>query len=346
MKKSLSLLLGAVVPSLFLVLGACGDDVVDAELGDDDPDTDASRQDATPVPRRDAGDADARETSADTGTRDGDTDSSDGDGGDSDADAGRLFQPGEFVTRLAQAYCANYDGCCQADDIYAPAAGTPTCGDSIADPNFFRTDGRTFFNGLLDSYYYNVNVAASTRVVVDDVKGQSCLDKVAALGCIRNLNEVPAADWKSLLQDCALALHGDGVANSDCYSDAECATSFTCQGAGTGAADPPGKCMAFQEAGDPWIQTGQSYGDSCSYKGFAAVTELHNGYTATGDTCQPQRALGSACRPGDPDPFTGDDFNCATGACSLNDPDENAATGYSCTAFKWDPYACSTFALP
>jgi hypothetical protein len=333
---------------MFIVLGACGDDVIDAAGGDDD-DTDASRQDVTNLPPAKDTSTDAKDGSnadADSSKPDGDV--PDGDVPDGDADAGPLFQSGEFVSKLAAAFCTNYDGCCQADDIYAPPAGTPTCAASIADPEFFRSDiGRTFFAGLLDGYYYNVNVANSEHIVVDDDLGKTCLDKIAALGCVRNHDTVAAADWKLITQTCSSALHGDRVADQDCYSDVECATGFSCQGATNDAAAPPGKCKVLLAKDVGVYTTGPSYSDSCSYRGFGSVTGLHTGYTATGDTCQQQQAmLDAACRPGDPEPFAGDDYNCASGACALNNADENAADGNVCSAFKWDPYACSNFSLP
>lgn len=328
MKKNLSLLVGAALP-VFLMIGACGDDTVDAGLRSDE-DEDATARDATALPPAPDARTDARADSGsdgDAGTEsDGDADLPDVDVPDVDVPDGGT-PPAVFVTALQNAYCANYNDCCTGDPS-TPAAG-PTCLESV------QTLG--FFSGLLDAYYLNPAVAASAKVRVDEALMASCLANVAALGCVNVENQVPATAWKGVLEDCSGALYGTGVAGDDCLSDIECGKELSCRGI---QSDPGGvgTCTALSTLGLAGANTGPTFSDSCSYRGFGEGTNLHVDST---NTCQPLRATGEPCFAGDE--FGGFDVNCESRACSFDD--EVAPTGLFCSDVKNDLYIC-VYKLP
>ena len=328
MKKSLSLLFGALLPSMFIALGACGDDVIDADAGDDD-DTDASRQDATPIPPPKDATADARDSSKPDG------DAKDVDVADADADSDGetsvpLTPPSTFVDALAAAYCTNYDGCCATDPSIPAANGTNSCLQSAT------TLG--FFSGLLDAYNIHPQVAAGNKVRVDDALMTSCLAKVGTLGCINVEDNVPAAAWRGVLEDCSGALYGIGEADDACFSDVECGKAFSCRGATDAVA---GKCTKLSILGETGSNTGSTYSDSCSYRGFSAEVQLH---LDTSLTCQPLQGLGDPCLPGNADAYDGFDVNCESRACSL-DAEDGTDTGFYCDNFKNDLYSC-VYSIP
>ena len=328
MKKSLSLLVGAIVPAILFV-GACGDDVYDAEPGDQD--VDASRRDATDIPpARDAA-ADARTDGRADADPDGDTPDVDVPDVDVPDVEVPLTPPSTFVSALEAAYCANYDRCC-ATDPNTPAAGA-TCAASVQDPGFF--------SGLFDAYYQKPEIATSSRVRVDEAAMTACLANVNALGCINVEDQVTATAWRGVLEQCSAALYGVGVDGDPCLSDIECDKTTSCRGAAQGT----GICTTLSTAGQGGNSSGPLYSDSCSYRGYGqqqanpAVPPLHVDHTSV---CAPLRATGQRCFEG-PDPYAGFDVNCESRACSADD--EANPTGLYCSDFKNDLYRC-VYALP
>ncbi len=354
MKKSLSLLLGTLVPCVLLT-GACGDDVFDAGAGDADQDADA-RQDATPLPPpRDAsqdgdavadadGDADADadadgDAVADARADARDTGSPDADVPDGDAELPPDPAIATFVQALASAACDNYDRCCAGRVDPTLPADAPTCAQSAA------VDTR-FFGGLLNAYYYSPNVATRNKVRIDTALATACVEKINALGCI--VDGIPGSDWKGVLQNCSGALTGVGAAGDTCYSDLECDRDNSCIGAIANGA--PGVCTAMREVGEPHQNSAQFNGDSCSYRGYGFTPELTPGLRISraaegGSTvCLPQRALGERCQPFTAlIDFDGFDQDCLSYACGFVGGGE---TGAVCVETKTDSFYCGQYQIP
>lgn len=339
MKKNLARVAAVLVPTV-LVVGACGDDVIDASASGDD---DASiRADATDIPPPPDGAPDAR---SDASNPDAETDATpDLDASpdaDPDADAGEQPDPRilTFVNALGAAACANYETCC-AGATPEPAPGRITCSQAI------QNDPR-FFSGLVDPFFFSANVATSTRVRIDQTLADSCLAKVSAMGCINVA--VPAAEWKAILQDCSQALFGIGVEGDPCYSDIECDKDHICNDAVRGGA--AGTCFAIRPSGALYTNSAQYDGDSCSYRGFGFGTGRRSQpdsveAEATGQyRCLPQQPLGAPCVPfTDPDDFRGTDKDCASYACGFNEAFDQA----TCVDVKTDLFYCDQYvsALP
>lgn len=332
MKKNLARVAAVLVPIGFVVV-ACGDDVIDASASGEE---DASvRADATNIPPPPDGAADARNDSPDSDV-DADVDVDAADGAVPDADAGEQPDPRilTFVNALGAAACTKYETCC-AGATPEPAPGRITCTQAIQqDPQFF--------SALLDPFYFNVNVASSTRVRIDQALADSCLAKVNAMACLNVA--VPAADWKAILQDCSQALYGIGVDGDPCYSDIECDKDHVCNTAVRGGA--PGTCRPVRPLGELYTSSAQYDGDSCSYRGFgfgtgrraqpdSAAAEASGAYR-----CLPQQALGDPCVPfTNPDDFRGSDKDCASYACGFNDAFDQAV----CVDVKTDLFYCDQY---
>lgn len=311
--------------------GEAGEDATGDADGGGTPDATDATIDATDAsldaPDGTVSTPDASDSGAPPDAADGSAELDASEAGPSDAapEANPIFA---FPSQVANSLCGQISNCCG----FGPDASNfnmPQCVSQVL-PNGYSATllGST---GLLDS----------GELTFDPVKGQACLNDIAAIDC--SSNQLTSAVQKKILSDCTAAMVGTLGVGADCNVTIQCAPGEYCDLPTDGG---QGACAALQSQGGSCYFGIHSFAlseEACGFRrtGSAGLrcnnADLEAGVAnpPSAWVCTPQQAeAGATC-------FFNQD--CTSGLCDLG-PSNNINKCANAETFIY-PSACAGFIL-